>query len=530
MKRVSRRIGLVAIGVSLLSLSTVEAITVKVVAVGVNGIKLPAPASSVNLSPGDFVEAEILVSGWAGELTSVSVWQVSLDNTTLMTPDPPNRCDVIKPLHFDEQLLRPAGAFFSHASNPGTNGRGVCDATSTNEGINCVNAPITCRPMCIGGLRDGQLCDMEPCTGGGICSTPTCVDGKCLDSFDSGDTGGLCATPDNQCDSASSTACAPRADFIMADGASICLVKTFEADYVYGCTTFGGAGTPDTGGEFYAGTILLEVSSAASGTFLLDVSSDPTVTFFTEPSGVDAVVSSVPLEMVFAPCGTVGACCTGLGANACEVMLPETCAALGGAYEGDNTTCGAESCGCPRVVSAEPPNCAIDARYPKDPNALPRDPRRGLDSVQVTFDSEVGGFLTANDILESTVGGGGFAQSRVDVVTNLGGGTIQIDFTRSVLAQRWFCLAFCGDNTNKVCWGRLPADVNGDGTASPADILEIIDGLNGLVQQGIWQCDVDLSGQCGAPDILGVIDLLNGAGFDKSWNGETLSVGCPTAP
>jgi len=69
--------------------------------------------------------------------------------------------------------------------------------------------------------------------------------------------------------------------------------------------------------------------------------------------------------------------------------------------------------------------------------------------------------------------------------------------------------------------GWLPADVNGDGTSGPADILSLIDSLNGFTRP-VWSTDVDRSGKSSPPDILRVIDLLNGAGAYDAYNGVSL--------
>jgi len=81
---------------------------------------------------------------------------------------------------------------------------------------------------------------------------------------------------------------------------------------------------------------------------------------------------------------------------------------------------------------------------------------------------------------------------------------------------------------SKTCVGNLPTDVNGDHSSAPADILDLIDGLNGVRIPGLgfWQCDIDRSGVCAPADILSVIDLLNGAGEFRAWLGRSLPE-CP---
>ena len=77
----------------------------------------------------------------------------------------------------------------------------------------------------------------------------------------------------------------------------------------------------------------------------------------------------------------------------------------------------------------------------------------------------------------------------------------------------------------------LPGDVNGSCASNPADVLTLIDFLNGIGALEWYQCDVDDSGACTAADVLAVIDLLNGAAMFNSWNNFTCTDGtCPTRP
>ncbi len=60
--------------------------------------------------------------------------------------------------------------------------------------------------------------------------------------------------------------------------------------------------------------------------------------------------------------------------------------------------------------------------------------------------------------------------------------------------------------------------MNSDGTAGPADILAVIDILNGVrtAPWGAYSADVDHSDAVGPPDILRVIDLLNHGWLDTA--------------
>jgi len=80
------------------------------------------------------------------------------------------------------------------------------------------------------------------------------------------------------------------------------------------------------------------------------------------------------------------------------------------------------------------------------------------------------------------------------------------------------------EDADSVRLGLLPGDVDGSGRSSAADVLYMIDMLNGHVGNlnDLPSCDVDRSGACGAPDILRIIDLLNGAVTTRPWNNVAL--------
>jgi hypothetical protein len=113
---------------------------------------------------------------------------------------------------------------------------------------------------------------------------------------------------------------------------------------------------------------------------------------------------------------------------------------------------------------------------------------------------------------------------------SVAGQTVTVTLSIEIPAQKWTCITHTATG-KKVCLGSLPADVNGDGTAAPVDILDIIDNLNGVTNPplAIYQSDIDRSAEPNPADILSEIDLLNGASGFLVWNGKTLPV-CPSAP
>jgi len=263
------------------------------------------------------------------------------------------------------------------------------------------------------------------------------------------------------------------------------------------------------------------------------------------------------------PCPEFGACCTG---TTCERLTEADCLAGGGTYGGDGSECevglcelGAccfpdDSCqdvtflacnqtadgvyqgagtscnngqcptGCDEgIVASEPPNCAIDARYPTDAND--RSIVFGWDTIDLTVNCDastlVQGDFTVrvepNDVpapaVSSVVGSGVSA-------------TVVLD--GPIPPAHWTCIRHAASGT-ETCLGFLPGDVDGSRAANATDVLEILDGLNGIASLELYQCEVDRSGVCNVSDTLGVIDLLNGAGAFESWNTVSI-VECPTAP
>jgi len=80
---------------------------------------------------------------------------------------------------------------------------------------------------------------------------------------------------------------------------------------------------------------------------------------------------------------------------------------------------------------------------------------------------------------------------------------------------------------------RSAARVTSAGVANAVDILDLIDAMKGTQPMPLqwYQCDVDDSGSCNPADVLGVVDLLNGASTFAVWNNVTLSGRrCPAGP
>ncbi|MDO8632308.1 MAG: hypothetical protein Q7R41_17635 [Phycisphaerales bacterium] len=192
-----------------------------------------------------------------------------------------------------------------------------------------------------------------------------------------------------------------------------------------------------------------------------------------------------------------------------------------------NLTINVSAVPCDGIASTAPSNCSIDARQPHKPNPDTA-VLQGWNSVAMTFAAgcNVSGAAPGDFTIACTPAGGCPTISDASAIDQ----TVTVTLSSVIPAQAWTCISHTGTG-DQVCLGSLPADANGDRTAAPVDILDIIDNLNGVLipPLAVHQCDMDRSNLCAPADILTEIDLLNGASGFLVWNGKTLPA-CPSAP
>jgi len=166
-------------------------------------------------------------------------------------------------------------------------------------------------------------------------------------------------------------------------------------------------------------------------------------------------------------------------------------------------------------VFSNPPDGAIDARKPSDPDG---DPLYGWQSVVLTMSGSASGIVAGNFSVSST---SGTAPSVSNV--SISGNDETVNLSGRIPPGAWTTITYTPGQSG-VCLGYLPADANNDATSAPVDILDLVDHLNGVYSppMQIWQCDPDRSSLCAPADILEVIDLLNGAGAYDVWNGISI--------
>ena len=168
------------------------------------------------------------------------------------------------------------------------------------------------------------------------------------------------------------------------------------------------------------------------------------------------------------------------------------------------------------LFEADPPDQAIDARQPSEPDGSNVD---GWDSIQLSFTGDTSGLGVADFAV--SVDPPGPAPQIVSVETD--GTTATLSFDVIIPLESWTTITYLESGaTTRI--GYLPADVNNDKLSNANDVLTLIDSLNGAVKDplAIYQTDIDRSGQANASDVLRVIDLLNGAGVYDVFLGATL--------
>ena len=162
------------------------------------------------------------------------------------------------------------------------------------------------------------------------------------------------------------------------------------------------------------------------------------------------------------------------------------------------------------IVASDPPDGSIDARQPSQPDGSDPD---GWDSVELTFDEETAGLLESDFTI--TIDPPGAAPGIQMLTTN--GNTVTLKLDSAIPVAAWTIITHNDSNTS-VRLGYLPADVNNDHLSSTADVMAVIDSINGVGDPlQIWQADMNRSGVVTSSDILRVIDLLNGAGVYDSF-------------
>ena len=175
---------------------------------------------------------------------------------------------------------------------------------------------------------------------------------------------------------------------------------------------------------------------------------------------------------------------------------------------------------CADVVTfLEPAAGTVDARQPnapKNPSA-----QLGIDTIKVqgTPGTEVLGCWSLREIDD------GGSPNAITGIDDHGDGTFTLHLARPITPGSITTVSATLDDGSVVSaqYTSHPGNVNGDISADENDVLLLLDSLSGTVSPPLDQfnSDIDHSGQSSPADILRLIDLLNGADGYNSWLGTT---------
>ena len=171
------------------------------------------------------------------------------------------------------------------------------------------------------------------------------------------------------------------------------------------------------------------------------------------------------------PCGAgvTGACC--FGESCSDDETEADCSDTGGDYQGDDVECVPDLCGTTiSPIGSDPPGDSIDARVPSD---IACAELFGWDSIDIIYDGDTAG-VEASDFIV-TVDPADVSPPVIDTVAS-NGDTATLVFLAPIPLSHWTIITHDASGF-AVRIGFLPADVSGDGTSGPVDILDLIDFL-----------------------------------------------------
>jgi len=169
------------------------------------------------------------------------------------------------------------------------------------------------------------------------------------------------------------------------------------------------------------------------------------------------------------------------------------------------------------IVSGNPPDGAIDARQPLDPDDSSA---TGWQHFDLTVTNCASSVLAADFLVEQDGGSG--SVPTIDDVDPIDKTKVAISLSRPINVSAWTVITHDPSGTSLQV-GYLPADVDGDGVSEVTDVAAWIDAATGFHDPlPAWSTDIDRSSIPDSEDLLRLMDLLNGAGDFESYLGATL--------
>ncbi len=171
-----------------------------------------------------------------------------------------------------------------------------------------------------------------------------------------------------------------------------------------------------------------------------------------------------------------------------------------------------------RILSSDPPDDAIDARQPVDPDGS--NPQ-GWQWVDMLISGDVSGLSGADfEVTENPQSGSPpsvLAVQPLETEYN-----IRVILSRRISPGVWTTITHL-ESGGDVRLGFLPGDVNADGTADSLDITALVEAVgDSNIALPLRAADIDRSGVVSVSDIIREIDLLTGAESFAASNGASL--------
>ncbi len=330
---------------------------------------------------------------------------------------------------------------------------------------------------------------------------------------------GACCLPGEECAEVTSSACASAGGIYHGDetscAAGLCLVVgACCLDDV--CAVVSEPVCVTSGGVYHGDGVLCDPDPCGKPSGACCIGQTCTIQTAQDCTGAGGVYHGDGVLCDPDPCGEPsGACCID---ETCTIQAAQDCIGAGGSYQGDDIPCDPNPCEAISIIGSNPPADAIDARKPSDINDCGIE--FGWDSIDITFDGAASGVGVSDFWVNLDPPG---VPPTILALTHPSGDIVTVQLDGAIPTGHWTIFTHIASDTSTRI-GYLPADVNGDGTSGPVDVLDMIDSLNEVpgVEFPEWSTDCDRSGATNPADILTVIDLLNGAGCFAPWNGETL--------
>lgn len=269
-------------------------------------------------------------------------------------------------------------------------------------------------------------------------------------------------------------------------------------------------------------------------------------TYYIRVAGYDGLSGNYTLNVETCK----NACCFPSGS--CALGTAAQCASVGGTSPGPGSLCGGdldgdgindvcESCPLAAIAGSAPLSGTVDARQPNARNA--QLPRQGIGSPGGGGARRESIVILLNPPVPGAEGCFGVCETRDDplVATNTigsvayhGEGIYELVLDHAIATGGVTTIRYLGGNGRSfVEYIANPANVDGGPLTDAADVGELIDCcLSGLCAPtwGEFSCDIDRSTLVTPADILGVIDLLNGTQVWDPWLGTPLPTRGNTCP